>query len=210
MENNIEIWKDVKNYEGIYEISSFGNIRSVDRITISSKKQIKYKSKILSQRLGKQGYFYVVLCKNGNPKTFNIHQLSAMAFLNHVPCRYKLVVNHINFIKTDNRVENLEVITNRQNSLKLNIKSSSIYTGVSFCKLKKLWKSQIYINGKTINLGYFNCETKAHLSYYQQWVAQGLFEVITRTIGSGIETFTSKTTKITGKGQVYFADKIKN
>ncbi len=44
---------------------------------------------------------------------------------------------------------------------------------------------------------------------YQQYVAQGLFEVITRTIGSGIETFTTKTTKITGSGQVYFADKIK-
>lgn len=45
---------------------------------------------------------------------------------------------------------------------------------------------------------------------YQQYVAQGLFEVITRTIGSGSETFTSKTTKITGCGQVYFANKIKN
>lgn len=45
---------------------------------------------------------------------------------------------------------------------------------------------------------------------YQQFVAQGLFEVITRTIGSGSETFTTKTTKITGAGQVYFANKIKN
>ena len=44
---------------------------------------------------------------------------------------------------------------------------------------------------------------------YQQYVAQGLFEVITRTIGSGSETFTTKTTKITGSGQVYFANKIK-
>jgi len=45
---------------------------------------------------------------------------------------------------------------------------------------------------------------------YQNYVSMGLFEVITRTIGSGIETFTSKTTKITGKGVVYFAEKIKN
>ena len=45
---------------------------------------------------------------------------------------------------------------------------------------------------------------------YQQFIAQGLFEVITRSIGSGEETFTTKTTKITGKGQVYFAQKIKN
>jgi anti-repressor protein len=45
---------------------------------------------------------------------------------------------------------------------------------------------------------------------YQNYVSMGLFEIITRSIGSGIETFTSKTTKVTGKGQVYFADKIKN
>jgi anti-repressor protein len=44
---------------------------------------------------------------------------------------------------------------------------------------------------------------------YQNHVASGLFEVVTRTIGSGLETFTTKTTKITGKGQIYFADKIK-
>lgn len=98
MENNLEIWKDVIGYEGIYEISSFGNIRSIDRITMSFKKQRQYKSKVLSQRLGKQGYFYVVLCKNGKQKTFNTHQLSAMSFLNHTPCGFKLVVNHINFI----------------------------------------------------------------------------------------------------------------
>jgi anti-repressor protein len=45
---------------------------------------------------------------------------------------------------------------------------------------------------------------------YQNYVSMGLFEVITRTIGSGLETFTTRTTKVTGKGQVYFADKIKN
>lgn len=56
-----------------------------------------------------------------------------------------------------------------------------------------------------INVG----QGKFSQSYYQQYIAQQLFEVITRSIGSGEETFTSKTTKITGKGQVYFAKKIK-
>lgn len=53
--------------------------------------------------------------------------------------------------------------------------------------------------------GYLNSDNEP----YQNYVSQGLFEVITRTIGSGSDTFTSKTTKITGKGQVYFAKKIK-
>ena len=54
--------------------------------------------------------------------------------------------------------------------------------------------------------GYLNKDNEA----YQNYISQGLFEVITRTIGSGEETFTAKTTKITGKGQTYFANKIKN
>jgi len=45
---------------------------------------------------------------------------------------------------------------------------------------------------------------------YQNFVTMGLFEVTTRSIGSGLDTFTTKTTKVTGKGQVYFAEKIKN
>lgn len=54
--------------------------------------------------------------------------------------------------------------------------------------------------------GYLNSDNEP----YQNYVSQGLFEVITRTIGSGLDTFTSKTTKITGKGAVYFASKIKD
>lgn len=55
------------------------------------------------------------------------------------------------------------------------------------------------------NKGYLNSENEP----YQNYVSQGLFEVITRTIGSCNDTFTTKTTKITGKGQVYFTEKIK-
>lgn len=54
--------------------------------------------------------------------------------------------------------------------------------------------------------GYINSDNEP----YQNYVSQGLFEVITRTIGSGNDTFTTKTTKVTGKGQVYFAEKIKD
>lgn len=165
LDSEREAWSPITGYECNYEASSIGRIRSIDRVVITSKKILHYKSKILNPRLGIQGYFYVSLYLNGKAKTFNVHQLVAISFLNHKPCRYKLVVNHKNFDKKDNRVTNLEIITNRANSLKLNIKSSSIYTGVSFCKTRKLWKSQVYINGKTINIGYFNCETKAHLNY---------------------------------------------
>lgn len=164
LDSEREVWHPVIGYECNYEASSIGRIRSIDRVVITNKKK-HCKSIILKPRLGNQGYFYVSLYLNGKAKTFNVHQIIAISFLNHSPCGYKIVVNHKNFDKKDNRVDNLELITNRANSLKLNIKSSSIYTGVSFCKARKLWKSQVYINGKTINIGYFNCETKAHLNY---------------------------------------------
>ena len=67
--------------------------------------------------INKKGYLFVILKNIELNKTQqkSVHQLVAMAFLNHIPCGHKLVVNHINMIKTDNRVENLELITQQEN-----------------------------------------------------------------------------------------------
>jgi hypothetical protein len=94
-----------------------------------------------------------------------VHQLVAMAFLNHTPCGMNLVVDHINSNKLDNRVENLQLITQRENSSKDIKNKTSKYTGVSWCKHRGKWLSQIYLNKKTYNLGRFNCELSAHLAY---------------------------------------------
>ena len=88
-----------------------------------------------------------------------------MAFLNHTPDRFEKVGNHKNFNKLDNRVENLEIVPQRENSNHKHIKSSSSYTGVHWDSRKKKWTSTIYINNKKVFLGLFTDEIKASKLY---------------------------------------------
>lgn len=150
-----EVWQDIIGYEGHYLISVFGEIKS-----------LKYgKEKILKQIL-RSNYYSVILTLNGKQKQIDVHRLMAETFLNHIPCGYKLVVNHINLDKKDNRVENLEIITTRENTNQKHIKSSSKYVGVCWNKKDKKWKSTIFINRKHTHLGSFDNEEEAS-EYYQ-------------------------------------------
>lgn len=98
-----EIWKDIKDFEGHYQVSNLGRIKS-----------IKFgKEIILKQHNNKGGYYYVCLLKNGKHKNYYVHRLVAQAFL---PNPYKLPqVNHKDENKTNNNVDNLEWCTNEYN-----------------------------------------------------------------------------------------------
>ena len=151
----IEVWKDILGYEGLYKVSNLGNIKS-----------LKFqKEKVLKLQTNTKGYFIVNLYKNKKMKSHQIHQLVAIAFLNHVPCKMELVINHINFDKKDNKVSNLEIVTNRENSNRKHLKSTSKYTGVSFEKDRNKWVAQIKINGNRVLLGRFSNEIDASNAY---------------------------------------------
>lgn len=109
-----EVWKDIKGYEGLYQVSSLGRIKSLERIT---KGRIRYykKEKILKNHIGQDGYFKTYLYKLGKVKTCRINRLVAETFIPNP--ENKPEVNHINEVKTDNRVENLEWTTRKENSL---------------------------------------------------------------------------------------------
>ena len=153
----VENWLPVKDYEGHYEVSDLGRVRSV-----------KFnKCKILKKGYGISKYEIVKLSKNCVLKSKAVHQLVAIAFLGHTPCGHNLVVNHINFNRQDNRVCNLEIVTQRQNLNQKHRKSYSKYTGVSFRKdsRKKPWYAQIEINKFRIYLGSYKTEIEAHYAY---------------------------------------------
>jgi hypothetical protein len=154
----MEIWKTIKDYPN-YQVSNLGNVKSLNYNKTK-------KEKLLSKCVNSNGYETVNLYKNGQFKNTKVHKLVAQEFLNHKPCGYKLVVNHINFIKTDNRVENLEIVTARENSNQKHLKSTSDFVGVSWLKSRNKWRSVIRINKKTKHLGLFDTELKAS-EYYQ-------------------------------------------
>jgi len=163
----IEIWKDIPNYEGIYQVSNLGNVKSLSRENYSGKGMKISKERILKQHLDNRYYYQVKLYKDKKLKTFKVHKLVAMAFLNHTPCGYKLVVDHINDNSLDNRIENLQVVSQRHNAFKTQGKYTSQYKGVLWDKERNKWQAKIYVNGKTKYLGRFDSEYEAHLKYQE-------------------------------------------
>ena len=161
-----EIWKDVPDYEGLYQVSNLGRVRSLPKVWISAYGGVrKHNGKIMKLQMNKFGYFSIRFFKNGIGKTMRVHQLVAMAFLGHKPCGYKLVIDHINDNPSDNRVENLQIVTVRFNTHKTQGKYSSKYKGVWFNKRSNKFESRIKINYHYKYLGAFENEYDAHLAY---------------------------------------------
>ena len=163
-----EEWRDIPNYEGAYQISSFGNIRSLDKYVRCKNNAIRMiKGRNLTPHINPEGRYYISLSRESKVRTFKIHKLVAMAFLNHTPSGYCKVVDHINNNPLDNRLSNLQIISARENTSKDRINKSSKYTGVWFCKTSNKWKTEIRISGKRHNLGTFNLETDANKAYQE-------------------------------------------
>lgn len=167
-----EFFKNIKGYEGYYQISNLGNIKSLERVLENNGNYRTLKERFKKQSLNSAGYLSTYLHKNGKRKYFQTHQLMAITFLNHIPTGVNLVVNHINFDKLDNNICNLEVITQRKNTNKKHLKSTSKYTGVCWDSNNKKWKSQIVKNGKKKYLGLFKNEYDAYLSYKKELEAK--------------------------------------
>ena len=110
-----ELWADIKGCEGYYQITQSGKIRSLPRIRRMSNRNTFYPMKILKQSISSNGYFIVSIWMNGVKKTFPVHRLIAETFIGNPD--NKSQVNHKNGIKADNRIENLEWVSQSENAI---------------------------------------------------------------------------------------------
>ena len=109
----MEQWKNVVGFEGLYEVSNLGRIKNVVRITNNRCGKYYMGGKILKQSVYGKGYLHISLWKNKCRYTIPVHRIVAEAFIPN-PNNFSQV-NHINGIKTDNAVENLEWCNNSLN-----------------------------------------------------------------------------------------------
>nr|DAO38314.1 MAG TPA: homing endonuclease [Caudoviricetes sp.] len=100
-----EIWKDIEGYEGLYQVSNFGRVKSLDRYVLRNENTLFVKGIVLSQ-LNNRGYLTVRLCNSGKYKNYFVHRLVANAFI-HNDNNYS-EINHIDENKHNNHVDNLE------------------------------------------------------------------------------------------------------
>jgi len=134
----MEIWKNVKGYEGYYQVSNKGRVRSIDRVIPDGR---KYKGCIRVLCNDKDGYPYVVLAKNGKNKTLKIHRLVATTFIPNPQNKY--AINHIDGNKENNSVENLEWVTQSENELHAHRTGLKISIKGEQHKLSKLTEKEV-------------------------------------------------------------------
>lgn len=146
-----EIWKDVKGYEGIYQASNLGRIRSLDRYVIREKSKPYFrKGQILIPQNKDNGYLKVNLWKNKQFKNRYVHRLVMESFCHRVDSN-DLQVNHKDCDKTNNKLDNLEFVTYKQN-IKHAIKNNRRPKG-SECVKSKLTESEVLLIRSRLKLG---------------------------------------------------------
>lgn len=174
-----EIWKPVVGYEGLYEVGSFGNIRSIDRIVYTEKgKKTRIIKGVMLKPSLRNGYLSVCISKDGKSKSKTIHSLICQSFYGFKFKAYNGVVNHKDGNKTNNNIDNLEIITPRINILhKILSERSEKYIG-SKLAIGDKWRASISVCGVSYFLGNYSKQDEADRVYKEaeESVLSGCFD----------------------------------
>jgi hypothetical protein len=170
-----EIWRPVVGSQGFYEVSSTGRVKTLGLKSGVGKGHFDRPEKILKQSKDDNGYFIVSIRRDGKMKTSAVHKLVAEAFLGHIPCGYKIVVDHIDNNHQNNNFSNLQLISQRENGSKDRYIGISGLRGVSLTENDK-WKSRIIIKGVRISLGSYDSKEEAKDMYDKAISLEDKFE----------------------------------
>jgi len=156
MINTEEIWKKIPGYEGVYEVSSLGRVKSFF---------LYDEGVIFKGSIDSHGYPSAVLYKDNIGKTFRVHVLMGLSFWGYVYSREGgLVIDHINNIKTDNRLENLQIISHRRNTIK-DRKRKGVFEGARKHSCYDKYISCIIVKSRKYSLGVYDLEYQASMAY---------------------------------------------
>lgn len=172
-----EVWKPIPGYEGLYEVSSWGNVRSLDKLVYhyaSKNNEAKIKGKILTYKLS-NNYRYADLYNKGVCTRFLIHILVYIVFYNKI--NMNMFINHKDSNRLNNYYKNLEEVFPRENSTHYHRSKKNNLVGAHYDgsgKRLKRWRSTIIYNKEKINLGAYFTEEEAHQAYLNALKEYGL------------------------------------
>ena len=156
-----EVWKDIPDYEGMYQVSDLGRVKSLNRVDCAGKNQ-KGKDFGFGWAQKSDRYLKIPLSKNGLGKTFRVHTLVAISFIG--PRLDGYVVDHIDNNPVNNSLVNLRYITHRKNISKDRVRKKDLPTGVYNYKDNRFY-AQVMINNKKKTLGTFDSISLASKAY---------------------------------------------
>lgn len=160
-----EIWKDIPGYEGIYQASNLGEVKSLDRYVASKTPgSIRHIRGVVLKPKLRNGYLFVDLCRDNKRSSPNIHQIVCLVFMGHTFESFANVINHIDGNKSNNRIDNLEIISQREN---VHAYFKKAIAGYRFgaCNDNGRFRSSIYVDGRKYHLGCFEKREDAHAIY---------------------------------------------
>lgn len=160
-----ETWVPIFNFEGLYEISSLGRIKSLGRmIDYGSHKKFKPESILITTL--RYGYPRLKLSKDGKASTHFVHALMARSFFGDYDGR-EVEVDHVNGFKQDNRLVNLELVSKFENTMRY-LKTKWDTLGADATRGR--WRARIRFNGKEIFLGHHKSREAAQDAYYNKFI----------------------------------------